>query len=263
MAAAPAPSNSADAILAALGLNLGELAPAADSARLAQLASSGLLPLRSCRGSALLAELQPIPSVQLTSTSNLSSNSSTSEKGVVVAAMLPQFVKQRGRTFCGLASAAMVLRTLAPTSEHAEMDEESLLAHPRTREILDERAVRAGGMTLAQCSDILRAHQCAVQTFHAEESSNDKFASAVAATLAAGGAVIVNYHMSELGQHPDYSGHLSPLAAHCGDRMLLMDVWPETEASWVSSCRLFEAMCSVDSASGRSRGFLLVRADGN
>ena len=63
--------------------------------------------------------------------------------------------------------------------------------------------------------------------------------------------VIVNYHMSELGQLEGLSGHLSPLGGYCRarDLLLLMDVWWETRPCWVLTQDLWAAMDTTDTAS--------------
>ena len=63
--------------------------------------------------------------------------------------------------------------------------------------------------------------------------------------------VIINYHMSVLGQLEGLSGHLSPLGGYCRalDRALLLDVWWETRPCWVHLSDLWAAMDTLDTAS--------------
>ena len=65
--------------------------------------------------------------------------------------------------------------------------------------------------------------------------------------------ILVNYHMSVLGQLAGLSGHISPLAAYsrARDMALLMDVWWETRPVWVKLPDLWNAMDQVDPASGK------------
>ena len=71
--------------------------------------------------------------------------------------------------------------------------------------------------------------------------------------------LICNYNMASLG-YDDYGGHHSPLAAYSvkTDKMLVLDVWPDTQPAWVDTELLFKAMCTVDSASGLPRGLLFI-----
>ena len=65
--------------------------------------------------------------------------------------------------------------------------------------------------------------------------------------------ILVNYHMSVLGQLAGLSGHISPLAAYsrARDMALLMDVWWETRPIWVKLPDLWNAMDQVDPTSGK------------
>ena len=68
--------------------------------------------------------------------------------------------------------------------------------------------------------------------------------------------IIINYHMSVLGQLEGLSGHLSPLGGYCRaeDRVLLMDVWWETRPCWVLLQDIWTAMDTVDPASNEKVG---------
>ena len=68
--------------------------------------------------------------------------------------------------------------------------------------------------------------------------------------------MIINYHMSVLGQLEGLSGHLSPLGGFCQsqDRVLLMDVWWETRPCWVNLRDLWVAMDTLDPASKEKVG---------
>ena len=65
--------------------------------------------------------------------------------------------------------------------------------------------------------------------------------------------ILINYHMSVLGQLAGLSGHISPLAAYSStrDMALLMDVWWETRPVWVKLPDLWNAMDQVDPTSGK------------
>ena len=71
--------------------------------------------------------------------------------------------------------------------------------------------------------------------------------------------VLLNYHMSTAGQRP-YGGHFSLVAAyhHESDRFLVLDVWPRTGPCWISGPRLWAALVSTDTDSGRSRGWVVA-----
>ena len=71
--------------------------------------------------------------------------------------------------------------------------------------------------------------------------------------------MLVNYQRAVLGQGE--TGHISPIAAYNAqaDRFLVLDVaaykYPPV---WVTTQDLWNAMNTIDPASGRSRGFVVV-----
>jgi Phytochelatin synthase len=71
--------------------------------------------------------------------------------------------------------------------------------------------------------------------------------------------VIINYLRKAIGQ--EKGGHISPLAAYNKQtyRFLILDVsrykYPPV---WVKSEELWKAMATIDSASGKTRGFVFV-----
>ena len=87
----------------------------------------------------------------------------------------------------------------------------------------------------------------------------DEACAPLLASLRGEGFVLLNYHMTTAGQAP-FGGHFSPLAAYHARsrRFLVLDVWPDTEPSWLDADALVAAMRAVDSESGLSRGWLQV-----
>ena len=57
--------------------------------------------------------------------------------------------------------------------------------------------------------------------------------------------------MEVMGQLLGLNGHISPLAAYCQtrDMVLLMDVWWETRPCWIKVQDLWESMDTTDSCS--------------
>ena len=71
-------------------------------------------------------------------------------------------------------------------------------------------------------------------------------------------ALVLNYHMSTLGQVP-FGGHLSPIAAYhsASDSLLVMDVWhTQTEPIWAPLDDVWTAISHIDGESQRARGVL-------
>ncbi|KIZ05292.1 hypothetical protein MNEG_2666 [Monoraphidium neglectum] len=125
--------------------------------------------------------------------------------------------------------------------------------------------VKKGGMTLAQLSALLSSHNnVSAQATHASDLPLDAFRKLLRTNVASpSDRLLVNYNRPEVGQQG--GGHISPVAAYSQltDRALVMDVaryrYP---ASWVAVPDLWRAALAVDSASGLSRGVVVVRAAG-
>lgn len=165
------------------------------------------------------------------------------------------FESQRRPAFCGVASAVAVLNALRP-------------AGPRLTQArffsawTTELQVTFNGMTLQELATLLRQHGAHAVAVFAQDTSLEAFrASAIANLGRPGDYVVVNYQRGALGQRE--GGHISPLAAYnaASDRFLLLDVaayrYPPT---WVTAADLWTAMNTVDSVSGRTRGYVLVRS---
>jgi hypothetical protein len=168
------------------------------------------------------------------------------------------FEEQSRPAFCGVASSVVVLNAIR---------------HPRPRvtqsnfftaaasDVLGPLQVTFGGMTLDDLGRLLRAQGLEAKTYHAAETTLESFrAMATENLLTDGDFVLVNYQRANLGQIE--IGHISPLAAYnaATDRFLILDVaayrYPPV---WVRADELWRAMDTVDSSSGRTRGFVVVR----
>ena len=165
------------------------------------------------------------------------------------------FEPQRRPAYCGVASSVAVLNALRPG--RPRLTQASVLP-----DLATEIRVTFTGMTLQELGDLLRRHGAEAQVVHAADTNLDGFRATARATLARDGDyIIVNYDRASLGQRQ--SGHISPLAAYhpADDRFLVLDVaadrYPPT---WVAAADLWRAMHTVDSTSGRTRGFVVVSA---
>lgn len=172
-------------------------------------------------------------------------------------ALLSQaFERQQKGSWCGVASSVTVLKALqiAPriTQETFFDDEASA--------VRSELAVTFGGMNLDELGALLEAHGAKATVVHAADTDIEQFRSALIDNLAStDDAMLVNYKREVLGQGS--MGHISPVAAHdaASDRVLVLDTatykWP---ATWVATKELFAAMNTIDSASGKTRGYVEV-----
>jgi hypothetical protein len=169
--------------------------------------------------------------------------------------LIAGFETQSRPAYCGVASSVTILNALRPAGPR--------LTQARFfSEWTTELQVTFNGMTLQELAALLRQHGTDAVAVFAQDTTIEAFRSAAAANLSRpGDYVLVNYERGALGQHG--AGHISPLAAYhaASDRLLVLDVaahrYPPT---WVTVSDLWASMNTLDSASGRSRGFVLVRS---
>ena len=173
-------------------------------------------------------------------------------------AMAANFESQELISYCGVASSVTVLNALGrDTSQDDFFTPEASLVRPR-------REVMFGGMSLLDLAGLLAAHGAVARLQFADAVSLDDFRAAVERNLSdPTDYMLVNYQRGVLGQTP--VGHISPLAAYDADtdRVLVMDTasykYPPT---WVPLAKLYEAMNTTDSSSGRTRGYVEVSSAG-
>jgi len=182
------------------------------------------------------------------------------------------FVAQKSQSLCGTASAVMVLNALPiPAPEVPEWAPYRSFTQDN---FFNDKAralgVARGGLTLEQLRQLIETHPAQARMTYASDISLDAFRRTVAADLAdPTGYVIVNFLRSALDEEPkgpieaSLAGHYSPLAAyHEGtDRFLMLDVAGyKYPPAWIEATELYAAMTATDLDSGKSRGFLQVRA---
>lgn len=183
---------------------------------------------------------------------------STEERLNDYEVMKKYFGKQSHNTFCGVQSCCITLNTMLDADKY---NEASFWSIDNVRTVLDESVVSKSGMTLEQCRDLLNSfHTVTAVSCKTTETDLDQFREQLVRAFSSGDKIIINYHMSVLGQLEGLSGHLSPLGGYCRaeDRVLLMDVWWETRPCWVLLQDIWAAMDTVDPASNEKRGFVSV-----
>lgn len=165
------------------------------------------------------------------------------------------FESQQRPAFCGVASSVTVLNALRPSG--ARLTQAGFFADLST-----ELRVTFSGMTLHELGELLRRHGAEADVVYAADTTLAAFRLKATENLGrAGDYVLVNYQRSSLGQRE--GGHISPLAAYSAatDRFLILDVaayrYPPI---WVPAADLWNAMNTLDSTSGRTRGFVVVRS---
>jgi len=168
------------------------------------------------------------------------------------APLAAMFEAQRRPAFCGVASSITILNALR--------GDRRLSQRTFFEDWATELRVTFSGMTLDELGALLRRHGAEAQVIHAEETTLEEFRIKARENLSrAHDYVLVNYQRATLGQRE--GGHISPLAAYSAatDRFLVLDVaayrYPPV---WVRAADLWNAINTHDSASGRTRGMVLV-----
>jgi hypothetical protein len=181
-------------------------------------------------------------------------------------ALMAHFVAQTRPAFCGVASSVVVLNSLpaGPVMKGipAEQLTQQSFFDDATSKVRNEWRVTFGGMTLAQLRDLLNAHGANATATYASDTTLDAFRELAKTNLATpGDYLLVNYQRGALGQRP--TGHISPLAAYNAenDRFLILDVaaykYPPV---WVKAEDLWSGINAIDPSTGRTRGFVVVKA---
>jgi len=177
-------------------------------------------------------------------------------------ALAEQFHTQADPAFCGLGTLVVALNALG-------VDPGRLWKGPwrwYSEELLDcclpLDAVRDRGVTLDQFACLARCNGATAETRRAGDATLATFrADLRAAASSTGGPVLAaSYSRRALGQTGD--GHFSPVAAfHEGrDLALVLDVARfKYPPHWVPVPALWEAMRPLEPATGRPRGWVLLR----
>jgi hypothetical protein len=177
-----------------------------------------------------------------------------------------QFVTQKNQAYCGVASMIMVLNALSiPAPEAPEYAPYHLFTqdnffNAQAQKVVTPEVVSRRGMTLDQLGKLLESYPVKAEVHHSADSSLEEFRTLAVKNLQEPrNFVLVNFLRKAIGQ--ETGGHISPLAAYNQqtDRFLILDVsrykYPPV---WVKSADLWQAMATVDSDSGKTRGFVLV-----
>ncbi|MFZ5894850.1 MAG: phytochelatin synthase family protein [Myxococcota bacterium] len=172
-----------------------------------------------------------------------------------------QFHTQSDPAFCGLGSLVVALNALG-------IDPGRLWKGPWrwfSEELLDcclpLPEVRRSGLTLSELGCVARCNGADVEIHYAEESDEASFRRAVADASRGASVLIAAYDRAALGQTG--SGHFSPIGGYSASRdlVLVLDVARfKYPPHWLAADKLYRAMLPVDAATGRSRGWLALRA---
>ncbi|KAL5792711.1 hypothetical protein ACOSP7_001305 [Xanthoceras sorbifolium] len=170
------------------------------------------------------------------------------------------FQTQSEPAYCGLASLSMVLNALAIDPGRKwkgpwRWFDESMLDCCEPLEKVKEKGISFGKLVcLAHCAG------AKVSAFRTNQSTIDDFRNHVIRCTASDDChVISSYHRAAFKQTG--TGHFSPIGGyHAGkDMALILDVARfKYPPHWVPLTLLWEAMNSIDEATGQHRGFMLI-----
>ncbi|HEY9702658.1 MAG TPA: phytochelatin synthase family protein [Allocoleopsis sp.] len=177
------------------------------------------------------------------------------------------FVTQNNQAFCGVASIVMVLNSMNIPKPETNIygkfrifTQDNFFNNPETQKVKTSEKVAKEGMTLAQLQQLLESYNVKVDMYYGSEVSVDKFRTLVKTNLKQpNNFVLVNYLRKTINQ--ESGGHISPIAAYNekSDRFLILDVsrykYPPV---WVKTSDLWKAISTVDSSTGKSRGFVMI-----
>ena len=184
--------------------------------------------------------------------------------------LMTYYESQVDQTYCGVASAAIVLNSLgvdAPPSPaiypYRKFDQTNFFSET-VLAIKPPKLVHLSGLTLDELGKMIESYGVKVDVHHAAPPLDlDGFRAIASAALSDPKArVIVNFHRSYLGQ--EGAGHHSPLAAYdaTSDRFLLLDVARyRLPPVWASATDLWAAMNTEDGDAKANRGFLVIHTN--
>jgi hypothetical protein len=185
--------------------------------------------------------------------------------------LISRFVSEYQATFCGIASSVMALNALGikpPTAPrwypYSYWDQDNIFSVEVLKAVKPVSSINADGITLEQLEMLLDLSGAKAEKMFASDTDVDAFRTAARAEIADPDAIlIVNFGRAEFGQAGIAGGgHISPVAAYNAkaDRFLILDVARyKFLPSWVTADRLYAAMNTPDSSSGKSRGYVTVR----
>jgi hypothetical protein len=194
----------------------------------------------------------------------LAGSSHRADYGALAGALLTQ----ANLAYCGVASSAMLLNSLAVPAPavpgygpYRFWTQENLFDDPATRLIKPPELIARQGMTLDQLRQLLASKGVKVRAIHGLDIDLLALRRLLAGSLAnPTDRLLVNYDRRQLGQSG--GGHIAPLAAYhaASDRVLILEVARYRYPSvWVPLKDLWHSMRSLDSASGLSRGLVVVK----
>ncbi|MFT3696823.1 MAG: phytochelatin synthase family protein [Kofleriaceae bacterium] len=173
-----------------------------------------------------------------------------------------QFHTQAEPQFCGLGTLVVALNALAIDPGRRWRG----IWRWFSEDMLDCCAaleqIRQRGLDLDEVACLARCNRASVEMFRAETSDASAWRASLQQSASGERVVVASYDRAGLDQSG--SGHFSPIGGYhaARDLVLVLDVARfKYPPHWVPAERLWNAMQAVDPVTGRSRGWLALRAD--
>jgi hypothetical protein len=184
-------------------------------------------------------------------------------------AVQPFVDTQENLAFCGPASMAAVLNSLpretrpvAPQLKPFPYFTQDSFFNQRTQTIKTREATLRSGLTLQQMTEMFRQFAVNADLFYGDQLTESTFRDLMTTAMGDPNTrLVANFDRKTLNQQG--AGHFSPIAAYdsASDSVLIVDVAKfKYPPFWVSVVDLLNAMNTIDSDSGKSRGLIRVRA---
>jgi hypothetical protein len=182
-------------------------------------------------------------------------------------ALLAYVETEQRLTFCGPATLAAVFNSLGihdPTPPELRpyhlLTQDSVFLIPANQATKQYGQVETQGMTLDELARFAANMGATTETLRAADVPIATLRDHLkAALVTAGTRIMVNYSRKPLLQEGD--GHISPVAAYdaATDSFLVLDVARyKYPPQWITFDLLYAAMQAIDTASGKSRGVVIL-----
>ncbi len=177
--------------------------------------------------------------------------------------LLSHFTTQKTVTYCGVASAVMVLNStdiIPPVdSQHAPYRyfNQDDFFNDQVKKIITPEEVQKNGISLTKLSKVIQSYGLKAKPYFANELNLEEFRKILKNAISNQQFIIVNFLRTGLQQQG--GGHHSPIAAYDKqtDRFLLLDVAGyKYPAYWAKTEDLWKAINTMDD--GTYRGFIII-----
>jgi glutathione gamma-glutamylcysteinyltransferase len=173
-----------------------------------------------------------------------------------------QFHTQAEPQFCGLGTLVVALNALAIDPGRRWRGVWRWFSEDLLDCCVALEQIRQRGLDIDEVACLARCNGASVEMFRAETSDASAWRASLKQAARGERVVVASYDRAGLDQTG--SGHFSPIGGYhtVRDLVLVLDVARfKYPPHWIPAERLWQAMQPVDTATGRSRGWLALRTD--